>query len=296
MLLQKVAHYNDLSPKLREELEQKVKGFGKTVRYKFNISNPNPDPTKYNGAIIWPNVYTLDPTIFSINDPYEDRRDNGVSKSKRIAIIEGIDEKGLPNKFKKIRVEGKYQGILKLEIAENEEHFNYAMYLELHPKLQGGKFSDKTKHQVFSRVDEHAMATEQRTVRTARVKALNAAEQMSDKQVKDFSDAMMWDSTDDLSLLRNRVEELAETNPEFFNDLVSGEMVKYQAAVKQALDRQIISFDPAEWKFIWTSNQQPIAIVNEESGKNYVEQMAEWLQVNAEKGKQVYDKLKSLLK
>ena len=115
-------------------------------------------------------------------------------------------------------------------------------------------------------------------------------------QVKDFSDAMMWDSTEDLSLLRNRVEELAETNPEFFNDLVSGEMVKYQAAVKQALDRQIISFDPAEWKFIWTSNQQPIAILNEVSGKNYVEQMAEWLQVNAEKGKQVYDKLKSLLK
>ena len=49
MQLEPVAHYNNLSAKLREEIEAKLKGFGKSVRYKFEISKPNPDPAKYNG-------------------------------------------------------------------------------------------------------------------------------------------------------------------------------------------------------------------------------------------------------
>ena len=75
MLLRQIAHFNDLSPKLRQELEEKVRGFGKTVRYKFDISKPNPDPSHYNGPIIYPQIHTLDPTRFSINDPYEDRKE-----------------------------------------------------------------------------------------------------------------------------------------------------------------------------------------------------------------------------
>src|SRR5690242_12881790 len=64
MLLQQVAHFNDLSPKLRETLENKVRGFGKQVRYKFDISHQNPDPTFHNGKILYPNIYTLDPTVW----------------------------------------------------------------------------------------------------------------------------------------------------------------------------------------------------------------------------------------
>ena len=52
MSLENFAHYNDLSPKLRQELEDKVASFGKSVRYKFDIAKPNPDPTKYNGEIV----------------------------------------------------------------------------------------------------------------------------------------------------------------------------------------------------------------------------------------------------
>ena len=71
MKLEAVAHYNNLSPKLRKELEEKIKGFGKAVRYKFDISKHNPDPDKYNGEVVWPNTYTLDPCVWNIVDPYE---------------------------------------------------------------------------------------------------------------------------------------------------------------------------------------------------------------------------------
>ena len=114
MLLEQVQHFNDLSPKLREELVNKIQAFGKTVRYKFNIANRNPDPSKHNGEFIWPRIYTLDPTVFNITDPYEDRA--GKQKLKRIALVDGVDDTGKPNRFRKIRVEERYAGELKLNL------------------------------------------------------------------------------------------------------------------------------------------------------------------------------------
>ncbi len=292
MLLQHTAHYNDLSPQLRKELEEKIAGFGKTVRYKFDISNPNPDPTFHNGKIIWPHLYTLDPTVFNINDPYEKRE--GHQRSKRIALIDQLDEKGVPNKFKKIRVYDRQRGELVLQL-DNPDDEAMAMLIELHPKLSGGMFADTTKRQMITRVDEQAAATIERAARSARSKARAAAEGLSDKGVIDFADAMLWDSAQQPIVLRNQIEELAETNPEFFNDLVSGKSVEYQAAVKQALNKKIIAFDPAEYKFTWTGNMQTIHIMNNVSGKNEVEQFAEYLQAGGEKAETIYKKIKSLI-
>jgi hypothetical protein len=293
MLLQQVAHYNDLSDKLRKELEDKIRSFGKTVRYKFDISNPNPDPTHHNGRIIWPNLYTLDPSVFNITDPYETREKT--SKSKRIAIIDGVDEKGIPNRFRKIRIHARKSGILALNV-ENEEEFAIAMFLELHPKLTGGRFADKNKKQVVFRIDEQSAAKEQREFRSAKLKALNVAQQMSDSERITFADAMMWDSSDDPVILGNKIEELAETDPKFFNDLVEGKTVEYRAVVQQALNKKLIEFDPAEWKFIWSSNKQPITVLSPAGDKTHVEKMAEWLQIGGEKSNEVYKKIKSLIK
>lgn len=292
MLLQQTAHYNDLSPDLRKKLEEKIQSFGKQVRYKFDISNPNPDPTFHNGKIIWPHLYTLDPAVFNINDPYEKRE--GKQRSKRIALIDQVDDKGVPNKFKKVRIYDRQRGELVLQL-ENPEDEAMAMLLELHPKLNGGMFMDKTKRQVITRVDEQAAATIERAARSARSKARAAAEALTDKGVIDFADAMLWDSAQELIVLRNQIEELAETNPEFFNDLVSGKQVEYQSAVKQALNKNIIAFDPAEYKFTWTGNRQTIHMMNNVSGKNEVEQMAEWLQSGGEKADSIYKKIKSLI-
>lgn len=293
MLIQQVAHYNDLSPELRKEVEEKVRGFGKMVRYKFDISNPNPDPTFVNGRIIWPTIYTLDPSVFNINDPYEKRE--GKSKSKRIALVEGVDEKGIPNRFKKIRVHGRKAGVLSLAL-ENEEEFAMAVMIELHPKLTGGKFADPKKKQVITRIDEVATATEKKELRSAKLKALTVAQQMSDKDIKNFADAMMWDSTQDPKVLANMVEELAETDPSFFNDLVAGKSIEYQAVVKQALDRQVIGFDPASWKVFWSSNMQPITVLSPAGDKNHVEKMAEWFQIGGVGAEESFKKIKSLIK
>lgn len=296
MFLEKVKHFNDLSPKLREELTKKVLSFGKTVRYRFNISNPNPDPTFHDGKILWPNVYTLDPTVFNITDPHEDRKGPEISKSKRIAIVEEVDKDGLPSRFRKVRVHARMQGILRLDPEEGNLDFYICMFLELHPKLTGGQFSNKAVQQVFTRVDEAKAATEKREVRTARVKALNAAQQMSDEERIQFADAMMWDSTEQPAILGNMIEELAETDPSFFNDLVEGKGIEYQALVQNALNRGIITFDPASFGFTWGSNNQPITVLSPMGEKNHIQKMSEWMQTAGDKATAVYKKLKELVK
>jgi hypothetical protein len=293
MSLEQIAHYNNLSTKLREELVEKLQGLGKRVRYKFDIGNPNPDPQKYNGAMVFPNLYTLDPCIFDILDPYEEK---GKPKSKKIALVSGTDEKGIPNKFGRIRVRASEVGILDLDLTEGGEGWYTAMYLELHPKLLNGKFADTSKHPVVSRIDEVQSASNAKKERTARLKALNAAQDMTDKDIFNFADAMLWDSSEDILILRNKVEELADTNPEFFNDLVSGKTIEYKATIKKAMNKKVIEFDPAEYKFLWCGNKQTIAMLSPAGNRNEVDKFSEFLQTGGEKADTIYKKIKDLIK
>lgn len=294
-MLDQIAHFNRLSPELRKELEERVRSFGKRVRYKFDISHENPDPEKYNGKILWPFQYTLDPTQFRITDPHEKRTDE--SKSKLIALVTGTDDKGVPNKFKKIRVFSREIGVKMFETEENIEDFNAVMYLELHPKLNGGKFQDKTKQPVFSRIDEKREAATKRQVRGAKAIALGVATQMSEKEVYDFAAAMMWNEHQDIDILRNTIEQMAEDTPEMFNDVVAGKNIEYQSTVKRAFDAQIIGFNPVDYKIIWSANQQLITSLGMEvTDKNEVQRFSEWLMTSGNKGDEVYKKIKSLLK
>ena len=296
MSLENFAHYNDLSPKLRLELEKKVESFGKIVRYKFDIARPNPDPSKYNGDVVYPNTYTLDPTRFTLQDPYEDREDK--TKTKTIALIDenAISADGLPEKFVKIRVNGSNKSILTLNIEENREDFYIAMFLELHPKNKGGKFASKNVHHIFSRIDESAAARTARTERSERLKALNAAQSMSDSELIDFADAMQWDSSENIEVLRNKAEELADTNPVYFNDLVSSKAVEYQSLIKQAMNKDLISFNYGEYKFVWSGNQQTITTLSPTGTQTEIQKLSEWMQTSGNKGDDLYKKLKSLVK
>ena len=292
MQLEPVAHYNNLSAKLREEIEAKLKGFGKSVRYKFEISKPNPDPAKYNGDTVWQNRYTLDTAVWDVTDPYEVA---GKSKSKKIGIVEAVDENGKPNRFRKIRVMAPQKGVLILDL-ENQEDYYTAFALELHPKLIGVRFEDKNAYRVVTRIDENAEAETKRKERTARKKALDAAESMEDADIVNFADAMMWDSGEPANILRNKVEELAETDPEFFNDLIEKKEIQVRALVKQALDKRIITHDPVENKFMWASNMQLITALPVSLTANHVQQFAEWLVVGGSKAEEVHKKIKELSK
>lgn len=292
-MLQQIAHFNDLSPVLRKELEDKITSYGPKVRYKFKISNPNPDPQKINGDIIWPTRWTLDPIVFDIIDKREER--DGKSKVKKIGIVDKVDEKGIPYSFKRVRVIGKDAGVVEIEL-DTPEALAECMYLELHPKLTGGLFQDVKKNAIFERIDEKKVSKEARENRNSRKKALDIAESMSDEKVKEFAAGMGWDENDEMEILRDKVEAHAESKPEIFNDLVSDKKIQYQATVKRAFDKSVLSYDPVGGRILWASTQNIIVAFGVGSPDSEIVQFAEYLMTNGKKSDEIYKKIESLVK
>lgn len=299
--VEKTGVYNDLSPKLRAKLEERIISFGKKVRYKFDISNVDPHPDN-KGERIFPFLWHLDPIQFQIIDKDEDRKENGVDiqKVKKIGILlPGKTDKGDPT-FRRIQVPQRNKGVLVFDM-ENIEDKESVMLLELHPKLSKGLFADKDKREIVSRIDEQGLATEQRKVRKDKIKASDIAVNMSDKEVVQFSDAMSggnnieWDSTQDIMVLRNKIEELAETEPIYFNTLVESKNIEYQAIIKQAMNKGIISFDPADYNFKWTTNNQPIAVLQPTGDKNEIQKLAELFQAGDARQKSLYKQIKEMV-
>ncbi len=295
-MLQREGVWNDLSPKLIEKLENQINSFGKSVRFKFDISNPDPDPEKRAaGAILYPFNYTLDPVTFQINDKYEDRPDKQKMKKVGMAMNpENEDGREIVRQFKRVRISEKEKGIKKFTL-DNIEDREMVMYLLLHPKLSGGEFLDKTKRQMITRIDEVSAAKTAMAERSARSKAREIAESMTAIEMETFANAMLWEDVDDEVILKNKIEELAETSPVFFNDLVESKDLEYQALVKSAINKGIIQYDPAEHKFSYVSNKQVIAIVPESLDKNEVVLLSELLQAGGTKMEEVYKKLKAMV-
>lgn len=294
-MLKQVAEYNDISPVLQKKLEERIKSFGKVVKYRFDIEQENPDKTFYNGKTIFPGIYTLDPTVFDITDNDENRE--GKSKFKKIALIKSHESNGtggFKTEFIKIRVKAPARGILRLEL-DNPEDIAMCMIIEMHPKLKGGLFSDKNRNQVINRINEESEAVQASKERAERRKALNAVEDMQEPDLVKLADALGWDSTANIAILRNDAEQLAESDFTFFNEFVSSKKIEFQALVKQAIDREIITFDACEYKFTWTGNKQVITVLSPAGAESNVEKMAEWLQVGGDKATEVYSKLKGLV-
>lgn len=301
-MLEQEGIYNDLSQKLRDKLEARINSFGKIVRYKFNLARPNPDPTKYNGAIIYPSQYNLHPVQWKItdNDETEERVKAGKQKVKNIGVIEKAerDERGnMQYRFIGLRVTDIDKGV-KIFDMEKEEDRTMVAALELQPKNGNGLFPNPQMIAMFSRVDEGQLAIDERAERSARKKATDAAELMSDFEIVEFADAMAtdeWNSTQDIIFLRNKTEKLAETTPILFNDLIKSEKIKIRAAIKRAINNGILNHNPSEGSISWTStNQQIIALGIGTGEKTDIERFAEWILESGQKGDAAYKKLKSL--
>ncbi len=187
-------------------------------------------------------------------------------------------------------------GIYVLNLESDPEAVDFAMYLELHPKMEGGEFADPSKQKIFSRIDEMSYSKIQRQERSVRKLAMDTAEKMSEAEIKEFADAMMWDSTQDIAILRNLAEDIAESTPEMFNDLVNDKKMKYQAAVKRAVDTKIWVYNPDDCKLLWASNSQLIVALGKGELDNDFERLAEWLMTGGDRADKAYNKLLSLEK
>lgn len=280
--------YNNLSPQLREQLEKKAKEAGRYVKYKFAIARRNPDgEMRTGGEYLFPLRWALTPVTFYITDPYDGLR-------KRIGIVRSLKEFGAPaDGFRRIVLDEQFKGILTLDLEHMEDQDSF-IYLELHPKLDGGQFRDTNEMAIFKRIDDVKEAKTSLTARENRANAMFVASQMTANEVKDFGCAMGWNEHDDINILKDKIMELADKDPDWFKNFIDNKSIEYRAIIKRAMDNNIIAWQPVENKFVWSSNNQTIAILDRCEDGKVLERMSDWI-ITSKNGQEVCTKIKGLL-
>jgi hypothetical protein len=157
-------------------------------------------------------------------------------------------------------------------------------------------YADKEKQQVFELVDLRQEAKAKTEKANAEFTAWKAARELTDAQVREYAAAMSWDETTEIEILRSDIEQEAKSNPELFIDVVNTKTIKYQAAIKRAMDASIISCNPVDGKVTWTSNGATIVTLGQSDGRTDVERLAEYFMTGGKEAEAAYKKVESLLK
>lgn len=300
MLLENIGISNDLSPKFRTELEDKVRKMGGAtgvIRFKFYISNDDPDPDK-KGQKMWPWLYTLTPKTFNVQDPYEDRPNK--QKVKRIVLVDQIENtpQGMVvSKVRSVKIEQKSKGILELRVNDSTDDFDYAMYLLLHPANINGQFKDPKRQSVFELLDDKADAQERNKNRSVKVKALLVVEKMTLAELREFAAAMAWEDTD-ADIIRDQAQALAESSPEMLLSLLdeNNKTIEYKATIKKATDKSVIYFDNSDYSYKYMDTRVVIYAAEPSGEGQPIDKLAFWFINGGEKAEAAYKKLKASLK
>jgi hypothetical protein len=278
--------FNRLPKKLRDMLEKELETMPKVVKFKFNISNPNLDPDNYNKVSeIWPSLYNLPQTTFNYVDPE-------TKKNIQVGIVEMVDDKGQPTKFRKIQLWARDKGELKLNLEMPDDLDKWAL-LELHPRNLAGKNRDKTKQGVFYRVDEIKEASTRTRERSKKKEAILVSTSFSDEEIRDFACAMNWSEHEDIAILRDKVETLAEQEVDLFCSVVNAGNMEWKATVKRAFDKQILIYHPVENKITLAQSGNTVAML-ENPEKNEVEGLVDILR-HGKDGAARYEVIKKLV-
>lgn len=287
-MLQAQGKYNNISQKLRTELEEVAKSAGRFIKYKFSIARINPDgEQKTGGKYLYPLVYTVTPVTYDIVDPYD-------KTQKRIALVQALKEFGAPSdSFRRVKLKEGWQGIYTLDMNKIEDRDMFA-YLEMHPKMENGRFRDTEQPAMISRIDEKAKATEQLRIRKLKVDAMYVASNMTTQEVRDFASAAGWNEFEDENILVDRITQIAEEKPEFFRDFIDNKNIGTRAILQRAIDNNIIAFLPVESRLVWVATGQTIAVLERADNTNLLERLCDWVLVS-KNGPEVFAKIKDML-
>lgn len=289
--------YNELSDKLRKELQAKKQKLGQFAKFKFAIAKKNPE---YNfidipeasirqtaaPEYIFPMQVDIQPVTYTIRD-YD-------NKDKKIGLIAEENEKGEPIGFRRITVKERDRGVLKLDLNTTTGEDDFA-YLMLHPRTENGIFYDDKQGPLIKLVDEKADAKKYTEIKSQKADAMYVATKMDDADVRDFACAMNWDEDEDVDILKGRVIDMAENNTPEFVKFVETAEIKKLAVIKRAESAGVIKWLPLDYKYAWGANGQTIVAFGRKEDMNPLREMADWL-ITAKNGAEVFKKLENALR
>lgn len=276
--MKKTELYNNVSPELLNESKLKP---GEQVVYRVAGIQPNPmDPTKWAIPAVR-NVPVTDEIYDQIAERY-------VS----ISAIKSINADGT-NNYHQLYFFGSQGGHLILlggRAADQEIH----SYLSLCNYNGSNPNRDESKEVIFELVDEVAKSQKETKQRNLKREALNSAADLSADDVRNYIAALGQDDTQKIEVLRNKLEEMADNDPEGFVALISNKQATMKATINRAITKGAIVFDAEQSRFTWP-NGEAILTVSRTTGGDNVDELISYC-VSGAKGEKVYQTLQSKAK
>jgi len=112
--------------------------------------------------------------------------------------------------------------------------------------------------------------------------------------VKNYSAALGKDDTKPVGVLRNELEELADTDPAAFLDLIGNKQAVMKATINRAVTKGVIVFNEEQSRFEWP-NKEAILTVARSTGSDAVDELISFC-VSSAKGEKVYQTIQSKAK
>lgn len=276
--MKKTKQFNNLSDKLLKSTMLKP---GERVTYRLYGIQKNP----------------MDPSRLAIpaskNVPVIDQIwDDGKQEYVDIAAVKSVDSEGNHN-FHEIFFYGNQAGHMTLfggRAIDQEIH----SYLTLCNHNASNPNRDTTKEIVFELVDEGAKAEKESKKRNMKREALNAAADLDQEDVKNFIAALGKDDSRPVAVLRNELEELADTDPASFLDLIGNKQAVMKATINRGISKGVIVFNEEQSRFEWP-NKEAILTVARATGSDAVDELISFC-VSSAKGEKVYQTIQSKAK
>ena len=146
---------------------------------------------------------------------------------------------------------------------------------------------------MFFRVDPKQAAEKTRKERTTKRQALNLAAEMGAADIRNFVAMMGWDEKQELVVLRDKVEEYAESHPDEFVRRSKNKQNAIFALISRAKTARVITFDTQSNTWKWVDSGEQICTVAR--GTKREESLVAHL-VESEHGGEVLNALKTALK
>lgn len=282
--------YNDLSESLKKLIPKLEKGQQATFMMLNGQKNPDPDPDEQRKRpMIYPKMNI--PTNDYIKDGDEWKSivvatawdKDGEPTSKRF-FMAGLDSGGLFN--------GKFT--LVGGNKEDEELYEYLMVTNYNQNSVLGNDRDVTKDAIFKTINSKADAVQTTNKVAILKKAIDLALAMKEEEAKELAASLNWNTYPNWDELQAKVSDFAREKPEDFLKYYQAPNKSLKSTIKQALDKNIISYDIKSGEVKMGDNL--ILTVPKEDRKNPIlDTFGTWLE-SAKNSTEVLESIKTQLK
>jgi hypothetical protein len=276
--MKKTKEFNNISKELEKEIS--LKPGEKAV---FKLLNIKPD-TNNPGRFLIPSAVSIR-EIDRVNDP-------NLDEWVDVAHITSVNREGKPY-IEPIHFTKDNMGILELH-GESPTDVEKAAYLRLSSYNESNVNRDKSISPAFFEINTKKDAEKKRASRSDRLTAMTTAAALSDDEAKEIYAALNLDSSEDIGLIREYLEDMAEKTPDVFNTHFSDKTRQIKATLRKAVDAGALALDKPGSKFVWAAtNETAFTFAKKAGAEPYVE-FADFI-LTGKNGDKLFEEIKKAL-